>query len=111
MAFGDSVKPSPPETASKWHEVPDYTEVRETFNLVGRLKAEIEILDIEIEELERQVKRGSRKADDIDAAKEASKDKRIELARKRAELKIAEYDLDFLQYRKSMFTSINYTNR
>lgn len=111
MAFGGTAVPSGPPNNSRWFDTPDYEEVREAFSLVGRLKAQIEIKEIEIDEVERGVRRGSRKSDDIDAAKEASKDKRRELAELKSKLKIAEYDLDFLNYRKEIFKSVTFSTR
>lgn len=109
MAFGDTVTNT--TSAGKWQDPPEYAEVRETYSLVGRLKAEIEVMTMDIEEIEREVKRGSRKAADTDAAKEASKAQRRELSKLKAALVVAQYELDFLNYRKDMLRTLSYGNK
>lgn len=99
------------DVASVWHEAPGFEEVREVFIRVGSLKAAIELLELEISEIERGVKRGSRKADDTDAAKEASKDKRRELAQKKAALYEAQAYQDWLNFRREIFKSVVFQTR
>lgn len=109
MAFGSSATQETPK--SIWHEIPDYDIVSSAFKLVGALKAKIELLEIEIDEIERKSRGGSRRADDIDTAKELSAGKRKELAQVKSELKIAEYDLEFLNFRRDIFKSVSFSSK
>lgn len=99
------------DATSVWYEVPQFEEVKTAFIRVGSLKAAIELLELEISEIERGVKRGSRKAGDTDAAKEASKDKRRELAQKKAALYEAQAYQDWLSFRKEIFRSVVFQTR
>lgn len=110
MGFGSGAIPDN-TLKSIWTEIPDYSETAAAFKTVGTLKARIELLDIEIDEIERQSRRGSRKADDIDLAKELSAPKRRELAETKAKLKIAEYELEFIQFRKEIFKSVSFASK
>lgn len=109
MAFGSAAVAE--ETKSVWSNTPDYDEVRESFVAVGALKAKVEVLELEISEVERSVKRGSRKADDTDAAKEASKDLRRQLAETKAKLYEAQALLDWYNFRKDIFRTVGYATR
>lgn len=103
--LGDSVK------SGSWTNSPDYEETKNAFIAVGRIKAQIDLLEIEIDEIERAIKRGSRKADVVDIAKEASATKRRELAELKSQLRIAEYELEFLQFRKDIYKSLLYSSK
>lgn len=111
MGFGAKATGESGVTVSFWHTAPDYSETRELFTRVGKLKAQIELLEIEIAEQEREIKRGSRKSDIADDAKEASKDKRLQLARVKAALHEAEYDLKFCEYRKEIFKAVSFNTK
>lgn len=111
MGFGSKAVIEETKPVNIWHEVPQYDEVKNCFISVGSLKAKIELLELEITEVEREVKRGSKKADDIEAAKEASKDKRRELAETKAKLYEAVAYQDWLSFRKEIFKSVAYQTR
>lgn len=111
MGFGSGAVPEDNKPINVWSEVPQYSEVKDSFIRVGSLKARVELLSIEIDEIERGVKRGSRKAEIGDEAKEASKDKRLELARVKAELHEASAYLDWLNFRRDIFKSVSFSNK
>lgn len=111
MGFGSGAIPEETKPTNVWSEVPEYHEVKAAYVAVGKLKAQSELLSIEIEEIERGVKRGSRKANTVDEAKEASKHKRLELARVKAELHEATAYLDWLNFRRDVLKTVSFANK
>lgn len=94
-----------------WLTPPDYETSKAAFTRVGVLKAEIEVLEDRVKETERQIKRGSKKADDIDAAKEATVEDREKLTQLKSELHKAEYEIKWLDYHKEIAKLIGFTLR
>lgn len=110
MAFGDKAVPeSRNPFVDMWLNPPNYESAKKAFTSVGRLKAEIQLLEGDIKDTERKARGGSRKATDIDSAKELTVEEREKLNQLKSELHKWEWEVKWLQYHADMAKTVGFS--
>lgn len=102
--FGETVLSDTSQSSNQWSNPPDYYEVQEAHLDVGKLEAQIDILEIQIKEKELPIKREKPRSPALYETE--SIELRKELAQVNAKLKVARAKLKFYEYRKEMFKSM-----
>lgn len=115
MAFGSAVTKIEETTGevkvNPWNNPPDFSEVRDAIITVGIIEAEIESLNLEISEIKRQIKRGSRKADVTEEAEEATVYQRTQLTNAKSRLAVARANEKWFLYWKEIFKGTSFKER
>ena len=113
MGFGSSAVPGSGNNPiiDMWLNPPNYEDARKAFMAVGKLKAEIQLLEGDIRDTERKARKGSRKAADIDTAKELTTEERERLNNLKAELVKWEWEVKWLDYHKEVAKNVGFITR
>lgn len=115
MGFGSGAVPEEKSNrnpfVNMWLNPPDYESAREAFTMVGKLKAEIQLLEGDIKDTEREARKGSRKAEAIDAAKQLTAEERDRLNRLKADLHKWEWQVKWLDYHKEVARLVGFVTR
>ena len=90
----------------QWSEPPSYAECQEILLAIGKLEAEIELLQFEIKECELPIKR--QKPRDVSARDEASIELQRRVTIKKAELRNLLAQEKFLNFHKEVYKAMSY---
>lgn len=114
MGFGSAatkIEETTEEKTNPWRNPPDFYDVQSATINVGIIEAEIESLNLEISEIKREIKKGSRKADIVDEAEAATKEQRERLTNAQSRLAVAKAHERWFLYWQKMYLGMIYKER